>query len=379
MALQDPLLTAVGRIYDSVNESFDHAMALAAISAATDETGLFLAEIRPFLGHQKMLGFHNVPEAAVNAMLKSFGDTTSNSMIRNLPRIPVGTPVLRRAFVSDDDYYKSRMYLETSAPWGLHSEGVSILKKNLVGAIGCGFMRHPGQDEIGAEHISKLAFLNRHYRRAMAMHQRLSEFEKQIVLANNVLDLVEFGLLLYDYTRVPVFVNKSAKRIFANTDGLELTHHGLRIHDRLARSRFKALLEGVSDEKLPLAARIGGVVQVRRPSRKRSYNLMLVPLLPDNIIGVSKSTTAVLIFDPSLKQTTAIKLFTTAYKLTKTESVLALQLAQGDTIEAFAKARKISIHTARSQLRSIYAKTGTSRQGELVSLLLQMTAGIDLG
>ncbi|MCE9523798.1 MAG: hypothetical protein K8S25_15375 [Alphaproteobacteria bacterium] len=59
------------------------------------------------------------------------------------------------------------------------------------------------------------------------------------------------------------------------------------------------------------------------------------------------------------------------YALTPAETRLAAHLVHGGTLASFAKARALSRNTARNQLQSIYCKTGTHRQAELVSLLLK--------
>jgi DNA-binding CsgD family transcriptional regulator len=58
--------------------------------------------------------------------------------------------------------------------------------------------------------------------------------------------------------------------------------------------------------------------------------------------------------------------------LTKAEAKLAARLACGETIEDIAEEHGVSISTARVQLKSIFTKTGSSRQAELVSLLTRL-------
>ncbi|WP_206540062.1 helix-turn-helix transcriptional regulator [Leisingera sp. ANG-DT] len=57
------------------------------------------------------------------------------------------------------------------------------------------------------------------------------------------------------------------------------------------------------------------------------------------------------------------------FHLTPAEAAVALQLSRGLSPKQAAKALGVSIWTARSHLRSIFQKTNTHRQGELVSLL----------
>lgn len=56
------------------------------------------------------------------------------------------------------------------------------------------------------------------------------------------------------------------------------------------------------------------------------------------------------------------------YRLTRAEADLTLRLAKGESLEVIAISRGVKLETVRSQLRTIYKKTGTHRQGELVSL-----------
>lgn len=56
------------------------------------------------------------------------------------------------------------------------------------------------------------------------------------------------------------------------------------------------------------------------------------------------------------------------YGLTRAEAELTVLLAQGESLEAIASARSVKLETVRTQLRTVYRKTGTHRQGELVCL-----------
>lgn len=59
------------------------------------------------------------------------------------------------------------------------------------------------------------------------------------------------------------------------------------------------------------------------------------------------------------------------FRLTPSEAKLASIIARGAAPDIAAQELRISRETARNQLKSVFAKTGTHRQGELVALLLQ--------
>ncbi|MEM6667323.1 MAG: hypothetical protein AAF638_13070 [Pseudomonadota bacterium] len=61
-----------------------------------------------------------------------------------------------------------------------------------------------------------------------------------------------------------------------------------------------------------------------------------------------------------------------AFDMTRAEARLAQALVSGQSLEAFSRASGRSKNTARSQLRSIFEKTSTARQSELVALLTRL-------
>jgi DNA-binding CsgD family transcriptional regulator len=60
------------------------------------------------------------------------------------------------------------------------------------------------------------------------------------------------------------------------------------------------------------------------------------------------------------------------FRLTPAEAKLACVIARGASPEIAARELKISRETARNQLKSVFAKTDTHRQSELVALILQV-------
>jgi DNA-binding CsgD family transcriptional regulator len=58
------------------------------------------------------------------------------------------------------------------------------------------------------------------------------------------------------------------------------------------------------------------------------------------------------------------------FMLTPAEVQIALGIAEGKTLASIAKVRGVAVSTARGQLKSVFVKTGTHRQAELVALLV---------
>lgn len=63
---------------------------------------------------------------------------------------------------------------------------------------------------------------------------------------------------------------------------------------------------------------------------------------------------------------------TDLFQFSRAEARLAAKLQEGLSLSEYAERQGIALSTARTQLRALFTKTGTHRQGELVSLLLRL-------
>jgi DNA-binding CsgD family transcriptional regulator len=66
----------------------------------------------------------------------------------------------------------------------------------------------------------------------------------------------------------------------------------------------------------------------------------------------------------------AIDLLQSRFGLTPAEARLALHLVAGETLRSAEAKLSITYETARTHLKSIFSKTGTCRQAELVVVLV---------
>jgi DNA-binding CsgD family transcriptional regulator len=78
------------------------------------------------------------------------------------------------------------------------------------------------------------------------------------------------------------------------------------------------------------------------------------------------------ISDPEFEAASHKERLKMLFGLTPAEAAFAMEIVKGDGRRAAAQRRGIACSTARTHLSSIFEKTGTRRQAELVRLLLQM-------
>lgn len=376
--IHDNLLASIEALYDCVGNEYDRERAVKIYSQVADNSGVIFVDMNMLLGSTSHLHWSNVEDEAIKSFFQRYKCPARDKIIKMITDYPPCVPLLRQSAVSEEEWLNSQLYKRGSERWGFHSHGVSYISGKLLTKTFCFFHRLPDQDPIDAETLSMLAILNNHLHRALNFQNRIDRLEEALIKSNNVLDLIEFGLVLYDINKKPVFINAAAQRILDKKDGLRLEVDEIKIRDRIVNQQFQSLIATIYNSDTPAINRSGGLISVPRLSRLRPYSLMITPM-QSQTINIENVTVAVFIFDPGQSQgTTIVDLFSSSYELTSTEAELAHYLMLGHSLDEISQVRGVTRNTVKTQLQSIFSKTETNRQSELVSLLLRSAAGISL-
>jgi DNA-binding CsgD family transcriptional regulator len=121
----------------------------------------------------------------------------------------------------------------------------------------------------------------------------------------------------------------------------------------------------------------GGRIRISRGEERAPLIVLVIPLRAETEWLSPRRPTAILfITDPERANTPTAASLQHSFGLTRTEAAVALQVLNGKGLQAAAAVLGIAPVTARSHLAAIFAKTGTSRQAELVRVLLQSDGGV---
>lgn len=180
------------------------------------------------------------------------------------------------------------------------------------------------------------------------------------------LDQFPFGVAIVDQDRQIILCNNAARRFLENARLLRS------INGKLATAVRNESLEDLLDRCLGTSGirPKPAAYSVRKPECEDTIHILGIPLYASD--SGAERTASVLIKDSS--QTTAVPshLFKSLYGLTEKESRLAHALMNGMTLNEYCEKVFVTINTARTHLKSIYRKTSTNRQGELISLLSRL-------
>jgi DNA-binding CsgD family transcriptional regulator len=181
--------------------------------------------------------------------------------------------------------------------------------------------------------------------------------------ALQALDLLQLGVILVDHEGQVVFANRSARSLLDERDGLTLGPEGLKATDSSTTRALRELVRGEPQDR-------GGALSL--PRRSGPPLALLVSPLGSEAERLTKPrpVKALFLSDPARGGETGEDTLKRLYGLTAAEARLTQELIQGRTLDEAAAQLAISSNTARSQLRTVFSKTGVRRQSELVRLLL---------
>ena len=213
-----------------------------------------------------------------------------------------------------------------------------------------------------------------HLKRSIRLHAKLDYLECDRQLFAGAVNRMLLGMISLAPDGSILELNQEAQRILAEKDGIARTGNTVNLSSSQENRELQRLIRQ--------ALSIGGVAEggptlveamsVTRPSGRSKLGIVVraIPLGP---FSESKQRPAAAIFlrDPeSSGMQPSQEVVRRLFGLTRMEAALALLLAEGLTLDEAAEQLNVMRNTARTHLRSIFCKTGVTRQTMLVRLLL---------
>ena len=219
-----------------------------------------------------------------------------------------------------------------------------------------------------------------HIEQALRISGRLAILELWGAAASVCFETLPYGIVLLDNESRVVLMNLAARRMVEENDGLCLVSGRVIATDCALQTRLTRDVQRMARSGTPReGARedpvvTNGYLSVARPSGRRAYQLLVAALPLASVLALEAPVARVVLFlsDPSSSLLGPTDHWRVLFGLTPAEAQLAVFLAAGGSLEEYAGQAIISIETARSQLKRVFAKTETHRQGELVALLSRL-------
>ncbi|MFO0625787.1 MAG: helix-turn-helix transcriptional regulator [Polyangiales bacterium] len=242
----------------------------------------------------------------------------------------------------------------------LHGLSAMLLSASPVAAVHVLGGRRGGPWTDGA--ADRLQRVTPTLRRAVEVYARLRRQRSTAQIDEGLLDALDVAALAVTSDGRIQRANASARSMLARSDGVLDANGALRCVQAGAQRSLQAAVDTI----LRGEAREAVVIAPRRTGR-RPLLLFVSALTPS--VGATPTLT-VLVRDPESQASRAEELLRSLFSLTPAEARLALAVADGCSPADAAEQLGITVQTARTHLKRVFHKTATTRQAELVKLVL---------
>jgi DNA-binding CsgD family transcriptional regulator len=220
----------------------------------------------------------------------------------------------------------------------------------------------PGAFSDGAKLLNRLM---PHLQRGFELHRRLAQLKSRKCAITQALECYGTGVVLLDGFGRILFINAAAEQLIGENRGINLVNGGVKAILEKEDEILQRTVRGAVTKVGPLNSHI---VRLTQPESRRRCFVSVTPIVSGNHLFQYPTAATALFITPDRVETSAEVLCKT-YELTAAESRLAGRLLSGESLSAAAEQLSVTKNTVRTQLKSIFLKTDTRRQSELLRLL----------
>lgn len=349
---EDALSDLVDRIYDLPLQPESWSEISGALEGLTRGRVAILAQSRRSVGFVQAC-------SAVRADADEYLDhywTTDRAMTR-LRAAPAGAAVIDSRLVTDAEREQVAFYRDYLRPRDLHRGCYTVLSRHGDQSLILGIHRPDRRDDFGDECLKVLERVRPHLARALLVARRLAETDVARDAASTALDQTGWGMVLAAADGTVRFVNAGAEAQLG---------HGLRIRDGRLQACDVGADRGLQTALARAARRLGG-----------EATHLAVPVAEGEVVRLSVSPAGAGAPEAIVEPLALILIaragagpdvgrFGQQFGLTPSEIRLVRALVAGERLSHYADRTGVRLTTAKTHLGNVFAKTGVSRQTELV-------------
>jgi len=291
--------------------------------------------------------------------------------------LPLERVIALEDILPEPELLRSDYYLHYLAPIGLFRIlGVDTRAPDGTTAR-LRFSRGVDEPRFSGEDRQLLSRITPHLRQALEIYARLYRMTSERDIYAGAVDQLAVATIIVDEQGLMLNTNAVASALLAERDGIYLRGKELCLASGAGNRALREALAHVISAQRSGAADLVRALRVPRSAGRSDLGLVIRPAPPgERGEGQSGPCAAVFISDPDLREPASQQILGELFGLTPAEANVAILLARGLSLAEVAQAQGITQNTARVQLKSVFAKTGASRQAELVRLVLKSVASL---
>ena len=263
-------------------------------------------------------------------------------------------------------FERSEFYNDWLRPQGVYDAIGGVIERSADSLTVVTVLRAERAGLVTEAEQQVFARLMPHVRRAIEIHRRLYGAQLQRDGALQALDALRIGMVLTDRAGRALFANRMAEKILSHGDGLALVRGQLRAARSQDSQRLAALIQGAAKTGCGLGQEPGGILSL--PTSTGVALSVLVSPCP--CLGLLDPAALVFLGMPARSLPLEERFVARRYGLTRAEAKLLQALVDGKRLTDYAEGAGITLNTAKTHLKQIFAKTGSRRQSDLIRLIL---------
>ena len=300
-------------------------------------------------------------------------DAKAMSIVANYPAFTWITD--EQAFGMPGDEIPGNIF--TSENFGLNRKAGVRLTDTPIWLDGMSLNFRTGRGNITPEEDATSQLFLPHFAKAVEISRPFLLLQKRYQAILNVLDHLQIGIVIVDAHGNIVMANREADNVLSANNGISPNREKrLQLADSDLQGQLQQRITSASQTDHP--DRYAPVLAVPKRDGELPWLLEVFPLT--NIDGDLSSPfrgAAVFITDPSRKEIISTAGLAALFGLTDAENEVCEMLTKGLRVAEVAEERNTSVDTTRSQIKTLFSKTETTSQSDLVRLALKVNLPVD--
>ena len=244
--------------------------------------------------------------------------------------------------------------------WAMHSPNDCMAFKVGVG-------RSQGERPFSEAELGFFGDIADHIMRSLALQSRLQRAEARERLWRQAVDKLNVAICLLDAAGTPIETNKAARRLLEDRTCLRLKRGKLTLFGGEKTLDLTPHIEGLFQ-----ASSTGKCVVMAPQGRADRCDGLLIALarLGDPAGPDSQRCVAAFIGLPDQEQAGLTDMIQQVFHMTPMEARTAVAMMRGTGAGAAAKQLGVGVETIRTQMKRVFAKTGTAKQSQFIQRIL---------
>jgi DNA-binding CsgD family transcriptional regulator len=273
-----------------------------------------------------------------------------------------GTVINPIELIGRAEYEKGRFFKEWSEPQGYHDYIGSVLLRQSHAIYTIAFGRTRDRPLFNQVDHDKLAFIVPHATRALQIAERLNTIATDRAELLSTLDSLSTPVILVDMECRMRQVNTAALILFDTLQGLENVKGKLRFANSKTDAEFRDYMVKPSSQGIILQSGLDNGMRVHLLTKRIDKNRKMASALDDRVI--------VVVDWPKSKIVPIGADLRDKYNLTMAELRVLSLMIDGGSVNSVAHDLGLTPNTIKTHIKSMFAKTDTNRQQDLIRVVL---------